>query len=56
MQRIGIFLDDIVEAKEEGKPFWWRWLDRLAAVFEQNFGEDWQKKDKDFWEKCRQYL
>jgi len=49
IEGIESFLEDILEAQEKGKHFWWRWLDRLAAVFEKNFGEEWQKTDRDFW-------
>jgi len=30
MVNIAVFLEDILEAKEKGGNFWWRWLDRLA--------------------------
>lgn len=46
MSRIGTFLSDILEAKEKGKSFWWRWYDRLAEYFERKFGPDWQKKHR----------
>ncbi len=51
MANIQVFLNDILEAKEKGKSFWWRWLDRLGPFYERTFGPDWQKKDKDFWKK-----
>ncbi|MEA2038637.1 MAG: response regulator [Thermodesulfobacteriota bacterium] len=50
MLNITTFLSDIFEAKEEGKSFWWRWLDRLDSYFEKEFGADWKKKDKPFWD------
>ncbi|MFQ5485678.1 MAG: response regulator [Desulfobacterales bacterium] len=42
MARITMFLNDILEAKEKGKHFWWRWFDRLADYCEKKFGPDWQ--------------
>jgi CheY-like chemotaxis protein len=51
MANITVFLMDILEAKEQGKHPWWRWLDRLGANFVKRFGTDWQTKDKDFWDK-----
>jgi CheY-like chemotaxis protein len=51
MANITVFLTDILEAKEQGKHPWWRWLDRLGANFVKRFGTDWQTKDKDFWDK-----
>jgi hypothetical protein len=44
MRDITGFLIDIYEAKEQGKNFWWRWFDRLAAYCERKFGPDWQKE------------
>ena len=49
MARIAIFLNDILEAREKGENFWWRWMDRLGAYYEKKFGPRWQDKDKDFW-------
>jgi DNA-binding NtrC family response regulator len=51
MDKIAIFLNDILEAREKGKSFWWRWLDRFASYFDRKFGPDWREKDKEFWEK-----
>ena len=44
MHNITTFLNDIYEAEEEGKSFWWRWFDRLADYCERKFGPDWQKE------------
>jgi DNA-binding NtrC family response regulator len=49
MFKITTFLNDILEAKEKGEHFWWRWLGRLGSYYEKKFGEDWQGKEKDFW-------
>ena len=51
MDKIATFLSDILEAREKGKSFWWRWLDRFASYFDRKFGPDWREKDKEFWEK-----
>jgi DNA-binding NtrC family response regulator len=32
MSNITIFLNDILEAKEKGKSFWWRWFDRFGSI------------------------
>lgn len=45
------FLEEILEAREKGKSTWIRWYDRMGSLFEKKFGEDWQKDEKDFWEK-----
>ena len=49
MARIPTFLNDILEAKEKGENFWWRWLDRLGSYYEKKYGRGWQSEDKDFW-------
>jgi DNA-binding NtrC family response regulator len=55
MTHITTFLNDILEAKEQGKNVWWRWLDRLGAYFDRKFGPSWQKGDEDLWEKFSKY-
>lgn len=49
MVKIATFLTDILEAKEKGENFWWRWLDRLGSYYEKKFGREWKTQDKDFW-------
>jgi CheY-like chemotaxis protein len=51
MSDITIYLNDVFEAKEAGKNFWWRWLDRFEAYYDKKFGPEWKKKDEDFWKK-----
>jgi DNA-binding NtrC family response regulator len=51
MGKIRVFLNDIMEAKEKGKNFWWRWLNRLGPFYDRTFGSDWKKKDEEFWKK-----
>ena len=53
MANITDFLEDILESREKGQNFWWRWLDRLGTYYEKKFGEDWQKNDEEFWENFR---
>jgi CheY-like chemotaxis protein len=48
---ITTFLGDILEAKEKGKHFWWRWLERFDPYFEKKFGPNWKDGEKGFWEK-----
>ena len=56
MANIADFLEEVLEAKEKGKHFWWKWLDRWGAYYEKKFGPDWQKEDKDFWEKFKYWI
>jgi len=51
MANITTFLNDVLEAKEKGKSFWWRWIDRLGSYYDEKFGRDWQDNDEDFWRK-----
>ena len=51
MVNIASFLNDVLEAEEQGKSPWSRWYDRMGAFFEKKFGPKWQDDEKDFWEK-----
>jgi DNA-binding NtrC family response regulator len=56
MANIATFLEEIWEAKDKGKHFWWRWLDRWGAYYDRKFGADWKDEDKEFWEKFKYYI
>lgn len=56
MTEITTYLNDILEAKEQGKGFWSRWLDRFEVYFDEKFGPDWKDKDKVFWNKYTSYI
>jgi len=51
MADITTYLNDILDAKEQGENFWWRWLNRFTAYYDKKFGPDWQKDDPEFWKK-----
>ena len=51
MVNIASFLNDVLEAQEQGKSTWSRWYDRMGGFFEKKFGAKWQEDEKDFWEK-----
>ena len=51
MVNIASFLNDVLEAKKQGKSPWGRWYDRMGSFFEKKFGPKWQDNEKDFWEK-----
>ncbi|RLB42745.1 MAG: response regulator [Deltaproteobacteria bacterium] len=55
MADIEKFLNDILLAKEQGKHFWWRWLDRLASYYDEKFGPNWRESDEEFWKKFPGY-
>ena len=52
MANIHIYLNDILEAREKGKSFWWRWRKRFGAYYDKKFGTEWKEKEKGaaFWE------
>jgi DNA-binding NtrC family response regulator len=49
MKDIATYLADILEAKEKGKSFWWRWLERFASYYDKKFGPNWRRDDEEFW-------
>ena len=51
LAKIAEFLDEVLEAKEQGKRLGTRWLERWGSYYDKKFGLDWQKEDKEFWEK-----
>lgn len=51
MVNIASYLDDILEAQEQGKSTWGQWYDRMGTFFEKKFGSQWQDDEKDFWDR-----
>jgi DNA-binding NtrC family response regulator len=51
MINIETFLMDVLAAKKEGKNPWTSWYSRLSFFCEEKFGPDWDKDEKEFWEK-----
>ena len=41
MNEIEEILNDILEAKKEGKTSWWSWHDRFGSYFKDKFSFDW---------------
>lgn len=53
MNRIDVFVADVIEAREESKNPWVRWVERLGAYFDnsRNFsGPNWREQHKKFWD------
>lgn len=55
MISIETFIIDVLKAKEEGKNPWTKWYRRLGAFCDRKFGPDWDKDEKEFWEKMIYY-
>jgi DNA-binding NtrC family response regulator len=52
MNKIEIFVADVLEAVEKKKNAWVKWFTRLGSFYDKRFGgTDWREKEKDFWEK-----
>lgn len=52
INNIGVFIADVLEAKDRDKSPWVRWFERLSSFCDQKFGgTDWREKERGFWEK-----
>lgn len=51
MADIVTYLNDVIEAEEQGKNVFVRWMDRFGAYYDKKFGEEWKDRDRDFWNK-----
>jgi DNA-binding NtrC family response regulator len=51
MINIEDFLLDVLKDREEGKNPWVAWYKRLEFYLKEKFGSDWDKDDKNFWNK-----
>ncbi len=51
IERIDVFVADIIEAREKKKNVWVKWFERLGSFYDSRFtGPNWREKDKAFWE------
>jgi DNA-binding NtrC family response regulator len=51
MINIESFLMDVLAAKKAGKNPWTTWYSRLSFFCEEKFGPEWEKDEKEFWDK-----
>jgi len=51
MDEIQTYLNDILEAKQKGKNFWWKWKERFESLYKDRFGPKWREENKHLWEK-----
>ena len=56
MRNIATFLNDILEAKDKGKHFAWRWMDRFADYYAKKFTPNWKDNDEEFWKNFPHYI
>lgn len=45
LSEISTYLNDILEAKEQGKNLWTRWLDRFGLYYDKKFGSKWKEEE-----------
>ena len=51
IDKIGVFVADVLEAKERDKNPWVRWFERLGSFFDKKFsGTNWREQEREFWE------
>jgi len=55
MINIETFLIDVLKAKQDGKNPWTSWYKRLGSFCDEKFGPEWDKDEKEFWEKMIYY-
>lgn len=50
INKIDVFVADVLEAKEKDKNPWVRWFERLGSFFDKKFsGTNWREQEKEFW-------
>ncbi len=50
--KIGLFVADVLEAREKEKNVWVRWMERLGGFYDGKFGGTaWREEEKEFWKK-----
>ena len=55
INRIELFLADVLEAKEKKKNVWAKWYERLSGFCDRRFGPNWRDQDPDFWDSVIKY-
>lgn len=52
INKIGLFVADVLEAKEKEKNVWVKWIERLGSFYDTKFGGTaWREEEKEFWKK-----
>jgi DNA-binding NtrC family response regulator len=55
INRIDVFLADVIEAAEKNKNVWAKWYDRLSGFYDRRFGPNWRDIDPGFWDDLIKY-
>ena len=55
INKLDVFIADVLEAKEKNKNIWARWYERLSGFCDRRFGKDWRDQDREFWDRIIKY-
>jgi DNA-binding NtrC family response regulator len=55
INRIDLFLTDVLEAKEKKRNVWAKWYERLSGFCDRRFGRNWRDQDPEFWDSVIKY-
>jgi DNA-binding NtrC family response regulator len=55
INRIDVFVADIIEAREKKKNVWAKWYERLSSFCDRRFGPNWKDDDPEFWKSLIKY-
>ncbi len=52
IEKIDVFIADVLEAREKKKNPWLRWYERLGGFYDKKFtGPNWREEEREFWQK-----
>jgi DNA-binding NtrC family response regulator len=55
INKIDIFVADVIEAREQKKNVFVKWYERLSGFYDNRFGPNWKEEDREFWNKFISY-
>ena len=55
INRIDVFVADVIEPKEKKRNVWAKWYERLSGFYDRRFGPNWRDMDPDFWDHLIKY-
>jgi DNA-binding response OmpR family regulator len=56
ISEIESFLEEVLQAKKEGRHFWSGWMEKWGDYYDKRFGPEWRRNDKEFWEKFKYWI
>jgi DNA-binding NtrC family response regulator len=55
INKIDIFLADVIEARDQKKNVFVKWYERLSGFCDNRFGPNWKDEDREFWDNLISY-